>query len=148
LNFNSVKNKVTVFNYTSVSIIIIILFVISNVSFSQGRRNTGNTNFNYVKTNPNDTGSVFSEDSSLTNEVKNELVGDSTVRIKYFTYVPEYSYGTYLAVPKSPFLLGDASGIKKELTFDSSGNAVITETLDGHPIRAPLVLIPLDDYIA
>lgn len=147
MNFNSVKNKVTVFNYTSVSIIIIILFVISNVSFSQGRRNTGNTNFNYVKTNPNDTGSVFSEDSSLTNEVKNELVGDSTVRIKYFTYVPEYSYGTYLAVPKSPFLLGDASGIKKELTFDSSGNAVITETLDGHPIRAPLVL-SLDDYIA
>ncbi|MEZ4823287.1 MAG: hypothetical protein R2942_13110 [Ignavibacteria bacterium] len=147
MNFNSVKNRVTVFNYTSVPIIIIILFVISNVSFSQGRRNTGNTNFNYIKSNPNDTGSAVSEDSLLTNEIKNELVGDSTVRIKYFTYVPEYSFGTSLSGQTSPFLLGDASQIKKELTFDSSGNAVITETLDGQPIRAPLVL-PLDKYIA
>ncbi|MBK8553581.1 MAG: hypothetical protein IPL53_21990 [Ignavibacteria bacterium] len=62
------------------------------------------------------------------------------MRIKYFTYVPEYSFGTYLSAPKSPFLLGEASSIKKELTFDSSGNVVVTETLDGHPIRAPLVL--------
>lgn len=72
---------------------------------------------------------------------------DSTARIKYFKYVPEYSYGTSIGGKTSPYLLGGSALIAKSIEFDQSGNVVVTESFDGEPIRAPLV-VPLTSYLA
>ncbi len=146
MQFLSIKNNST-FQSFSFLIIIIIISIISNVSFSQGRRDRTNTNSNYVKTNPFDTSSVSLGDSLAAIDSTRLLPVDSTARIKYFKYVPEYLYGTSLSNKTSPFLLGNSSNIKQEISFDSSGNAVISEKFDDYNIRAPLV-IPLNVYLA
>jgi hypothetical protein len=146
LQFLSIKNNST-FQSFSFLIIIIIISIISNVSFSQGRRDRANTNFNYVKTNPFDTSGVSIGDSLAAIDSTRLLPVDSTARIKYFKYVPEYFYGTSLSKKTSPFLLGNSSNIKQEINFDSSGNVVISEKFDDYDIRAPLV-IPLSVYLA
>lgn len=146
MRFISLKNNSGLQSY-SFLIIIIILFVISNVSFSQGRRDRANTNFNYIKTNPSDTSNGSIGDSILAIDSTRLLPVDSTARIKYFKYIPEYLYGTKLSQRTSPFLLDNSSNIKYELSFDESGNAVIKEKFDDYDIRAPLI-IPLDQYLA
>lgn len=146
MRFISLKNNSGLQSY-SFLIIIIILFVISNVSFSQGRRDRANTNFNYIKTNPSDTSNGLTGDSILAIDSTRLLPVDSTARIKYFKYIPEYLYGTKLSKRTSPFLLENSSNIKYELSFDESGNAVIKEKFDDYDIRAPLI-IPLDQYLA
>ncbi|MBK8550137.1 MAG: cell surface protein SprA [Ignavibacteria bacterium] len=128
-------------------LIIIILFVISNVSFSQGRRDRANSNFNYKKTTPTDTSGTALADSLLGRDSTIILPVDSTARIKYFKYVPEYAFGTTIPRKTSPIILDNSSNIKKEISFDSSGNVVITEKFDDYDIRAPLI-IPLDQYLA
>ncbi|MBL8007560.1 MAG: cell surface protein SprA, partial [Ignavibacteria bacterium] len=60
---------------------------------------------------------------------------------------PDYSFGSKLTGVSSPLLLGDAEMIKKQITFDTSGNVVLTETFEGEEIRAPLV-IPLSAYLS
>lgn len=127
-------------------IIIIILFAISNVSFSQGRRDRANTNFNYKKQNTSDT-SFTGGDSLITQDSSYRPPVDSTARIKYFKYAPDYIFGTTLSKKTSPLLLENASGIKHEVEFDSAGNVVIHEKFDGDDIRAPLV-IPLETYLS
>ena len=126
--------------------IIIILFVISNVSFSQGRRDRISGNQNYIKVSQSDT-SKLPGDSLILSDTTRLLPVDSTARIKYFTYSPDYNYGTSLKQKNSPILLGNSDQIKKEILFDTSGNVIISEKFDGENIRAPLV-IPLTDYLS
>lgn len=146
MQFLTDKNNSTI-QYFSFFIIIIIISIISNVSFSQGRRDRANTNFNYVKTNPSDTSNGTLGDSLAAIDSTRLLPVDSTARIKYFKYVPEYLFGTTLSKKTSPFLLDNSSNIKYEINFDSSGNAVVTEKFDDYDIRAPLI-IPLGQYLA
>ncbi|MEO8209767.1 MAG: cell surface protein SprA, partial [bacterium] len=127
--------------------IIIILFAISNVSFSQGRRDRPSGVTNYNKSNTSDTSQSNSIDSILALDSTVIIPVDSTARIKYFKYVPEYSYGTKLYDETSPILLTNPSNINYEVNFDSSGNVVVTEKFDGEDIRAPLI-IPLDQYLS
>ncbi|MGB3016968.1 MAG: cell surface protein SprA, partial [Ignavibacteria bacterium] len=129
-----------------VLLIIIILFAINNVSFSQGRRDRIGGNINY-KLNQQDTASGELQDSLLALDSIKMLPVDSTARIKYFKYVPEYSYGTSIGGKTSPYLLGGSALIAKSIEFDQSGNVVVTESFDGEPIRAPLV-VPLTSYLA
>jgi len=145
LQFLKAKNNSTIQSF-SFLIIIIILSIISNVSFSQGRRDRSNTNFNYVKTNPSDTSNGSLGDTLAAIDSTRLLPVDSTARIKYFKYVPEYLFGTTLSKKTSPFLLDNSSNIKYEINFDSSGNAVVTEKFDDYDIRAPLI-IPLEQYL-
>ncbi len=145
MKFNSPGNNKFRFQSTSFLIIIIILFAISNVSFSQGRRDRMNGNFNYTK-NPTDTSKTVN-DSLLARDSTRLLPVDSTARIKYFKYVPEQSYGTRVNNKISPLLLQNSDNIKYNVTFDSSGNAIVTEKWGGDEIRAPLI-IPLEKYLS
>ncbi|MEO8666867.1 MAG: hypothetical protein ABI462_15355, partial [Ignavibacteria bacterium] len=129
---------------TFVVAIIIILFTISNVSFSQGRRDRTNNNSNYVKT-PTDTSK--SGDSLIAFDSTRFQPVDSTARIKYFKYDPTYLFGTKISPKVSPLLMDNSAGIKYEVSFDSSGNAVIREKFGDEDIRAPLV-IPMDRYLS
>ncbi|MEP7146242.1 MAG: hypothetical protein ABI792_04445, partial [bacterium] len=103
MRFNSLKYITERFHSTYFLIsIIIILFTISNVSFSQGRRDRINNNSNYVKT-PTDTSAIFS-DSLLTLDSTRFQPVDSAARIKYFKYEPGYQYGTRISPKASPLL--------------------------------------------
>jgi hypothetical protein len=126
--------------------IIIILFAINNVSFSQGRRDRIGGNVNY-KVNQQDTSKGIIQDSLLAQDSTKLLPIDSTARIKYFKYAPEYSYGTSIKGRTSPFLLSGSALIAQKVEFDQNGNVVVTESFDGEPIRAPLVL-PLAGYLS
>lgn len=146
MNFNSLKKSDPLIQPQKLFLIIIILFGISNVTFSQGRRDRISGNTNYNKVSQNDTGSAISpEDSLLLIQKRLEPV-DSTARIKYFKYVPEYNFGTGIQGRTSPLILSKSNNIKSEIEFDTSGNVVMKELFDGEPIRAPLV-IPLDTYL-
>ncbi len=130
-------------------LIIIILFAISNVSFSQGRRDRPGGLNNYNKSNTTDTTGGQLNDSTLQLSIDTTKIipADSTSRIRYFTYSPQYSYGTKLPKKISPLLLDNASNIKYEVKFDTTGNVIITEKFEGTDIRAPLVLT-MDQYLA
>ncbi|MDQ3019064.1 MAG: cell surface protein SprA [Bacteroidota bacterium] len=128
-------------------LIIIILFAISNVSFSQGRRDRPGGITNYNKSNSADTSQSGLIDSILALDSIVIIPVDSTARVKYFKYVPEYSYGTKLYNQKSPLLLDNPSNISYDVDFDSSGNIVVSENFDGENIKAPLV-IPFDQYLS
>ncbi|MEO6695592.1 MAG: cell surface protein SprA, partial [Ignavibacteria bacterium] len=142
INFKS-KYQTTLF-----LVIIIILFTISNVSFSQGRRDRVSGNTNYSKVNQSDTSNNGSAlDSLLATDSTRLLPVDSTARIKYFKYDPQYFFGTKIERKSSPLLLENASLIKKEISFDTSGNVIINEKFEGKNIRAPLI-IPLEKYIS
>lgn len=126
-------------------LIIIILFVISNVSFSQGRRDRIGTRSNYIKVKQTDSTISF-VDSLYTIDSTRLAPADSSARLKYFKYSPDYNYGTKLNQIKSPVLLGNSDAIKREITFDSLNNVTITERFEGDYIKAPLI-IPLDEYL-
>ncbi|MBV6479847.1 MAG: hypothetical protein HGGPFJEG_02651 [Ignavibacteria bacterium] len=138
-------NKKRSFTTSSFLLIIIILFSISNVSFSQGRRDRLSGPPTYVKVKQ-DTSNAFLGDTLYTIDSTRLQPVDSTARIKYFKYVPEYTFGTKIMAPSSPLLLENSSQIKKDISFDTDGNVIIKETFDGDEIRAPLV-VPLDVYL-
>ncbi|MBN1633952.1 MAG: cell surface protein SprA [Ignavibacteria bacterium] len=75
------------------------------------------------------------------------FVGDSTSRLKYFAYQPAYSPKTELIQRTSPLLLKDASMIKSEIKFDSTGLVIVTRTFAGTDISEPK-LLSLEDYLA
>lgn len=123
--------------------IILIILSINNDSFSQGRRDRVGSNINY-KVTQEDT--AKSQDSLLAVDSTTLAPRDSSARLKYFKYDPDYSYGTTIAAVSSPFLLSSSSQIQKETSFDEDGNIVVTESFAGEPIKAPLVL-PLAGYL-
>ncbi|MBK8983372.1 MAG: cell surface protein SprA [Ignavibacteria bacterium] len=145
MNFNLISKSHSLIQPKKLFLIIIILFGICNVTFSQGRRDRISGNVNYNRVGQTDTSSVISAEDSLKLIEAREPV-DSTARIKYFTYEPEYFFGTKLKGRTSPILLGNSAVLKPEITFDTSGNVILTENFNGEPIRAPLV-IPLDTYL-
>jgi len=118
---------------------------ICNVTFSQGRRDIDKfRGFGY---NVNDTTKNKSLDSvqALLDSLR-RLPVDSTARVKYFKYNPEYSYSAPVKEKTFPLLLENSSSIKTEVTFDSLNNAVITQKFDDEDIKAPVV-IPLQKYL-
>jgi len=104
--------------------IIINLFAIYNVSFSQGRRHldqfkTGTYTYkDSLRSGLND--SLRAIEDSLRN-----LPVDSTARIKHFTYEPEYTFGTNVVDKTHPLLLGNSSHVKYDVTFDKNDNVII-----------------------
>ncbi len=144
--FNPLKYISKRFRLTSFLVaIIIILFTICNVSFSQGRRDRINNNSNYVKT-LTDTSKSLSDSSLALDSTRFQPV-DSTARLKYFKYDPTYLFGTRLSPKSSPLLLDNSTNIEYKVSFDSSGNAIVHEKFGDYDIRAPLV-IPMDKYLS
>ncbi|MBK7447029.1 MAG: hypothetical protein IPJ45_13620 [Ignavibacteria bacterium] len=115
MKYNSTEKNCNKFNLFF--LIIIILFIISNVSFSQGRRDRISGNINYTRINLSDTTTRTSSDSLITIDTTKLLPVDSTARIKYFKYNPEYTYNTKISRSKSPLLLNNSDQIKKRNSF-------------------------------
>ncbi|MCB0725433.1 MAG: cell surface protein SprA [Ignavibacteriae bacterium] len=124
--------------------IILNLFALSNVSFSQGRRDWDILHGNQYT--PGDTGT--STDTTLVTTIDSSkiLIIDSTAAERYFPYEPEYSYGVKVNQWKHPLLLGDASQINYTVTFDSTGNVILRKQIDGEDVQVPRV-ISFNDYI-
>jgi hypothetical protein len=128
-----------------VTAIITNLFAINNVSFSQGRRDIDGSrfvNFNYYDTSRY---KIIDTTASKLDTTKLAPV-DSTSRIKYFTYVPKYSFGVQSNQSRNPILLDNSSLIKYEVTYDSSNKIIIRQTFMNKDVKAPLVL-SLPDYL-
>ena len=145
MKLNSTKNNNSQVKYFSF-LIIIILFVISNVSFSQGRRDRPGSKSTYIKVIQSDSTRPSYTDSTIAFDTTQIVPVDSTARLKYFQYSPDYVYGSKISKTTSPILLGNSDQIKKEIAFDTSGNVILTESFEGEYIRAPLI-IPLDEYL-
>jgi hypothetical protein len=124
--------------------IILNLFALSNVTFSQGRRDWDILHGNQY--NPGDTSSTIDTNLITTIDSSKILLIDSTAAERYFPYVPEYSYGVKVNQWKHSLILGDASAINYSVTFDSAGNVTIRKQLDGEDIQVPRV-VSFDDYI-
>lgn len=127
--------------------IIINLFAISNVSFSQGRRELDK--FRTYAYNPFDSVRMKIKDSSqiAIEDSLRRIPVDSTARIKYFKYIKNYVYGATLTEKVHPLLLSNASMVTTEMSFDSLNNVVIKQKFNGEDIKAPLV-VSLDKYLA
>lgn len=128
---------------------LVILFILSIFSvdsiYSQGRREIDKYK-GYTYT-PSDTSKFgFVDTTQYLLDTTRLPPVDSTARIKYFTYVPEYSYGIKIKEKSYPLLLGNSSYIVKKITFDSLNNVIVRETFQGEDIKAPLVL-PLNKYL-
>lgn len=145
MKLNSTKNNNSQLKYFSF-LIIIILFVISNVSFSQGRRDRPGSKSTYIKVIQSDSTRPSYTDSTIAFDTTQIVPVDSTARLKYFQYSPDYVHGSKISKTTSPILLGNSDQIKKEIAFDTSGNVILTESFEGEYIRAPLI-IPLDEYL-
>ncbi|MCX6165306.1 MAG: hypothetical protein NTU73_10705 [Ignavibacteriae bacterium] len=126
--------------------IMVSLFAICNVSFSQGRRDLDK--FRTSVYNPFDTTRTKLRDSSQTaiEDSLRRVPVDSTSRVKYFKYIRKYVFGIQLIEKTHPLILDNSSLIKTELTFDSLNNVVIRQKFEEEDIKAPLV-ISLEKYI-
>jgi len=123
--------------------IITILFTFYNVSLSQGRRDIDKTSQIYKR----DTLGVKTTDTLITGRDTTLLQPvDSTARIKYFVYSPEFSYGMRIYEKKHPFLLEDANLVQSSFKFDSLNNIIIRKQFLQEDIKTPLV-VPLDEYL-
>ena len=119
--------------------IILNLFALSNVTFSQGRRD-----WDIIHGNEYNSGDTFIHlDSNLVNNIDSSkiLIIDSTAAERLFPYVPEYSYGVKVNQWRHPLLMGDATQIKYSVSFDSTGNVTIRKQLDGEDIQVPRVYL-------
>lgn len=123
-------------------LILLFLFILTAVSYSQGRRDMekrqGIFRLDTTGKGSDTLGGII--DSSKI------FVGDSTSRIKYFTYQPSYNPKTLITQRTSPLLLKDANLIKSEIKYDSTGMVIITRTFAGTDISEPMVL-PLEKYL-
>lgn len=124
--------------------IILNLFALSNVTFSQGRRDWDILHGNEY--NPGDTTSFIDTNLVTTIDSSKILIIDSTAAERFFPYVPEYSYGVKVNKWKHPLLLGDASQVSYSVTFDSTGNVTIRKQLNGEDLQVPRV-VTFDEYI-
>jgi hypothetical protein len=71
---------------------------------------------------------------------------DSTARVKNFKFEREDEPLTSLGEYRSSILLYGSNYVDYKVSFDTLGNAVITESVNGEDIKVPLV-IPLDKYL-
>ena len=97
--------------------ILISLFSICNVSFSQGRRDLDK--FRTYVYNPFDTSKTKFKDStqySIEDSLR-RLPVDSTARVKYFKYYRNYVYGTQVVEKRYPLLMENSSLIKTDNYF-------------------------------
>jgi hypothetical protein len=126
--------------------IIAIMGGICNVTFSQGRRELGTyQNYNYEL---NDSIRKKLADSlGIAFDSTARLPVDSTARIKFFQYIPTFTYGTKIKPKTHPLLLENSSYVKKEVSFNEKNQIVIRETFNDEDIRAPLVM-DLSSYLA
>lgn len=133
-------------NFILLIAIIINLFAISNVTFSQGRRDFSNyQQFQYKGT---DTSSNITGDTALSKlDSLRRLPVDSTAKLKYFKYSPKYDHYVRFQSKTHPLILEDASSITTTAKFDSSGNYVVTKKFNNEDVKTPL-LIPQEDYIS
>jgi cell surface protein SprA len=138
-------SKSRLIQYLFVLTIITNLFALSNVSFSQGRRDWDILHGNEY--NPGDTTQSGDTLISVAIDSTKLLKIDSTAAERFFTYSPEYNYGVKVNQRRHPLILGDASPITYSVSFDSTGNVIIRKQLDGEDILVPRV-IPFDEYIA
>ncbi len=133
MSFNNINTKYKVDKFLfrkflfSLTIIVIIL-TINNVTFSQGRRDLGV--FSNYKYELNDSirkkladSLGIAIDSTLLQPV------DSTSRIKYFQYKPEYAFGIKLKEKTHPLLLENSSLIKTETIFGENNKVIIKQTI-------------------
>lgn len=145
----NIQKRLNCFNTNKLLIVLTImvsLFAICNVSFSQGRRDLDK--FRTSVYNPFDTTRTKLRDSSQTaiEDSLRRVPVDSTSRVKYFKYIRKYVFGIQLIEKTHPLILDNSSLIKTELTFDSLNNVVISQKFEEEDIKAPLV-IPLEKYI-
>jgi hypothetical protein len=125
--------------------IIAIISGICNVTFSQGRRDLGM--FQNYKYEVNDSIRKKLADSlGIAYDTTALQPVDSTARLKYFQYIPSYSFGTRIKPKTHPLLLENSTYIKKEVTFNDKNQVIIRETFDGEDIKAPLI-IDLNNYL-
>lgn len=149
LSIANIQKRHNCFNTNKLLIvftIIINLFAICNVSFSQGRRDLDK--FRTFVYNPFDTSKNKFKDSSqiaIEDSIRRVPI-DSTARVKYFKYIKKYVYGTPVVEKSHPLILDNSSLIKTELNFDSVNNVVIHQKFNDEDIKAPLV-IPIDKYL-
>ncbi|CAN5652798.1 cell surface protein SprA [soil metagenome] len=138
------KSKI-IFQSTFLFLIIVNLFALSNISFSQGRRGL---DFFVGSYNPTDTGNVVLVDSLELARLDSlrRIPIDSTARVKYFTYERQYDYGVNGNSTLNPLLLSNSSSIQTTVTFDSLDNVIIRQQFNGEDIKAPLILT-LDQYL-
>jgi cell surface protein SprA len=115
----------------------IYLFSVSNLSFAQGRRDIDGNK--YVIYNFSDTSKFKLIDSTqLSSDTTKRAPVDSTARLKYFQYFPEYTYGLKIKEKIHPLLLENSTFVKTETSFDSSNNVLIRQTFMGEDIKAPV----------
>ncbi len=121
------------------------LFSITSESFGQGRRDIDGNK--YAIYNSSDTAKFKFLDSTLTgSDTTRRAPVDSTARLKYYQYFPQYSTGVKVKEKKHPLLLENSTYIKTEVTFDSNKMVIIRETFNGEDIKAPLK-ITLEKYL-
>ncbi len=148
-NIINTNNKVDKFQVKrkfifSLAIIVIIL-TISNVSFSQGRRDLGVLSSYKYELNDSIRKKIADSLGIAIDTVRLQPV-DSTARLKYFQYKPEFTFGTKLKEKTHPLLLENSSLIKTELIFDENNKVIIKQTINGEEFKAPLV-IDITDYM-
>ncbi len=142
-NLVNTKNRFNRFphrkNLIFLSAIIVILLTISNVSFSQGRRDLGPyTNFRYEMSDS--LRKKLADSLGISYDSSYYAPVDSLSRVKYFQYKPVYSYGTKLKEKTHPLLLENSSKIERQVTFNDKNQVVIRETFNGEDIKAPLIM--------
>jgi len=132
--------RINYVKFLFIAALLTVIFAHTKETSAQGRDRSKfqvgfiDTSGNYIDT------SLFSDTTKIRGPV------DSTARVNNFKYEridePLPDYGIW----KSPLLLYGSSYVNYNVTFDSLNNVVITQTLDGQPLKVPLV-IPLDQYI-
>ena len=125
--------------------IIAIILTICNVTFSQGRRDLG-TYANYKYELSDSIKKKLADSLGITYDSTRYLPVDSTARIKYFQYKPQYTFGTKIKEKTHPLLLENSSYVKTDITFGDSNKVIIRQTVNGEDFKAPLV-IGFDDYL-
>jgi len=139
------KSNITFHSGLFLFIVIAVFLSLTGDSFAQGRRLK---DIIIISGNPLDSTFTSVQDSldkAIQDSIR-KLPVDSTARIKYFKYVPEYDYGTKTPEKISPLLLGKSDAIKYEVSFDSLNNVIVRQTFMGEDIKAPLVMT-IDEYL-
>lgn len=126
--------------------IITILLTICNVTFSQGRRDLG-TFINYKYELNDSIKKKLADSLGISYDSTRYLPVDSTSRIKYFQYKPEYTFGTKIKEKTHPLLLENSTYLKTETSFGDSNKVIIKQSIAGDDFKAPLV-IDFGDYIS
>lgn len=143
LQGKKLKNCYSKIIFTVITVFIAYFIILSSAS-AQGRRDwdrgTG-PGYRYGD-------SLYTQEQDSIQAVLDSLRRlpvDSTARLKYFVYTPDYSPVGEVIEYQHPLLMGQSDKITYTVTFDSN-NAIITRKFLEYDITIPLV-VPLEDYI-